>query len=155
LNDSDEVLLMRMDDPTTRPVGGQYKGAFWHLVGGRVEAEETIIDAAAREVFEETGIGRDDIEFGPLVWFGELDLVVHGIPTQLHQEFVVARTKQRALSLANLTDNEPDIVKGLEWFRLDRVAKGGETVYPGVLAIYLRDIIEGRYPDEPLEINLE
>lgn len=154
LNYADELLLMHTDDPKTRPIGGEYRGPFWQLIGGQIEANETVVEAAVREVFEETGIGKQDIEFGPVVWFGELDLILHGTLTHLRQQFIVARTRQKTFSLANLTHGEPEIVKCLAWFSLDRIVSSDEIIFPILLPDYLPDIIAGNYPKEPFEINL-
>ncbi len=154
LNDDGELLLMCIDDPLTRSVGEEYEGRFWALVGGQIEADETVLDAAIREAFEETGIGKEDIEFGPVVWFGEFDLILGGTLTHMKQEFMVARTSQRDFSLANLADYEARTVKRLEWFSLGRIEKSQEPIYPVLLPDYLPDIIAGKYPDEPFEIDL-
>jgi len=74
LNEADELLLMRVDDPQTRAVGKDYKGPFWNMIGGQIEAGESAMEAAIRELFEETGISERDVQFGPIVWFGEYDL---------------------------------------------------------------------------------
>ncbi len=154
LNDADELLLMCMDDPTITSIGEESSGPFWTLIGGEIEPNEAIRDAAEREVFEETGLGKGDIEFGPIVWFGELDLMLYGRPMHIRQEFIVARTKHRNISLDNLTRYEKEVVKKVSWFSLDRIMNGGEIVHPVVLPKYLPDIIAGRYPDKPLEIDL-
>jgi 8-oxo-dGTP pyrophosphatase MutT (NUDIX family) len=154
LNDANELLLMCMDDPTITSLGGEYSGHFWTLIGGEIEPDETIRDAAEREVFEETGLTRDDIEFGPQVWFGELDLILYGNPTHIKQEFLVARTQHRDISLANLTDGEKRVVKQVSWFSLDRITDSGEVIYPVLLPEYLPDVIAGKYPKAPREINL-
>ena len=154
LNDAGELLLMCMDDPTITSIGEESSGPFWTLIGGEIEPDETIWDAAEREVFEETGLGKKDVEFGPMVWFGELDLMLYGKPTHIRQEFIVARTKRRDISLANLTSYEKEVVKKVSWFSLDRIIHSGEVVHPVVLAKFLPDIIAGKYPEEPLEIDL-
>jgi 8-oxo-dGTP pyrophosphatase MutT (NUDIX family) len=41
---------------------GRRRGNYWCLPKGRVEQDETVIDAARREVFEETGIA--EVELG-------------------------------------------------------------------------------------------
>lgn len=154
LNDADELLLMCMDDPTITSIGEESRGPFWTLIGGEIESNETIRDAAEREVFEETGLGKEDIEFGPIVWFGELDLTLYGKPTHIRQDFIVARTKRKEISLVNLTSYEKEVVKRVSWFSLDRIINSGEVVHPVVLPNYLPDIIAGKYPEEPLEIDL-
>ena len=154
LNEADELLLMCIDDPSITSIGAEYRGRFWTLIGGEIEPSETIWDAAEREVFEETGLTRDVIEFGPHVWFGELDLILYGMPTHIRQEFVVARTRRRNVSLANLTDAEKKVVKQVAWFSLDRIIKSSDVIHPVRLPEYLPDVIAGKYPENPFEINL-
>jgi 8-oxo-dGTP pyrophosphatase MutT (NUDIX family) len=154
LNDADELLLMCMDDPKTMSIDGGYRGHFWTLIGGQIEANETVLEAAIREVFEETGICKEEIQFGPLVWFGEFDMILHDIPIHIRQQFIVARTKRRSFSLTNLTQDETEVVKYLEWFSYDRILNSGEQIYPVLLPNYLQEIIAGKYPEEPLEIDL-
>lgn len=45
-----------------------YKGLY-NLVGGKVDEEETYLDSSYRELFEETGITKDDITLSPLMDF--------------------------------------------------------------------------------------
>ncbi|THF82684.1 NUDIX hydrolase [Cohnella fermenti] len=54
------LMCRRRKDP--------YKGLS-NLVGGKIESEESGIDAAYRELREETGIGRDDIRLRHLMDF--------------------------------------------------------------------------------------
>jgi 8-oxo-dGTP pyrophosphatase MutT (NUDIX family) len=143
-----------MDEPTIRSMGVAYSGPFWTLIGGEIEPNETVREAAERELFEETGLTRKDVEFGPHVWFGELDLVLYGSPTHVRQEFLVARTQRKDVSLANLTDAEKKVVTQLSWFSLDRLISGGEVVHPIRLPEYLPDVIAGKFPEEPFTIDL-
>ena len=62
--DEEKILFCRrLSDP--------YKGKF-NLVGGKIEEGEDHFDAAYRELFEETGIRRGDVELvsekHPLCW---------------------------------------------------------------------------------------
>ncbi len=52
LSDTNEVLFLRMAHPTR---GGE----FWLLPGGGVRSNEAAVDALKREVWEETGLGRN------------------------------------------------------------------------------------------------
>jgi hypothetical protein len=81
-------------------------------------------------------------------------LILKGKPAHIRQEFIVARTKRRYISLANLTGYEKEVVKQVSWFSLDRIIHSGEVIPPAVLPKYLPDIIAGKYPEEPLEIDL-
>lgn len=154
LNDVDELLLVCIDDPKTKPIGGKYRGSFWTLIGGQIENNETIQQAATRELFEETGLKHQDVELGPVIWFGEIDLVLYGKPTHIKEKYIVARTSKKRVSPSNLTKDETGIVKQLAWFSLDQILRSKETIYPILLPNYLRDIIAGKYPKEPIKINL-
>lgn len=153
LNDRRQVLLLCMDDPRMRSVGESYRGRFWTLIGGQIERDETVLQAAAREVFEETGIREADVEFGPVVWFEELDLVMRDGPTRVKQQFVVGRTSASTLTLAHLTEEEPEVVKRIAWFSLEEVRTSAETIYPVLLPLHLPRIIAGDYPEQPLDLS--
>jgi 8-oxo-dGTP pyrophosphatase MutT (NUDIX family) len=110
LNSKKELLLMCVDDPRTYSVDGVPKGKFWCLTGGAIEPDETLEQAALREIYEETGIGSENIELGPVVWGGEFDLIFSGKFTHFKQKFIVAKTKQDKISLEFLTQDEKAVV---------------------------------------------
>lgn len=153
LNDSNQLLLMCMDDPGIRSVGEEYKGRFWMPIGGQREGNESVLETATREVFEETGIVSGDIDFGPVVWTEELDLVMPGGPMHIRQQYIAARTKQKSITLANLAGDEPQVVKGLAWFSLQEILESRETIYPVALRAHLPAIVAGAHPNEPLDIS--
>lgn len=154
LNREDKLLLMNTDDKGIKDADGQYSGRFWQLIGGSMEKDETIEQAIKRELFEETSIMYKDVQFGPVVWYGELDLIMHNVPTHIVQKFVFARTNQRSFSLDNLTTEEKSTVKELRWFSFEDIVNGTEIIYPIVLPQYLKPLIEGNIPQKPIAINL-
>lgn len=153
-NNQKELLLMCVDDPKTTSVEGKYSGPFWFPVGGAIEPGETIQEAALREVYEETGIKKEDIKLGPIVWFGEFDLILAGTPTHIKETFIVANTTQINIDLANLTSWEKAVVKKVDWFSLEKIKNCNQVIFPVLLPKYLPDIIAGNYPAEPIEIDL-
>ena len=154
INDNKELLLMHADDPSTTTPEGTYHGRFWFCIGGQIEPGESILNAAHRELQEETGINPKEVTFGPVVWYGEFDLVLYGKLRRLKQQFIVAHTKSTTLSLAHLTETEKKVIEKLEWFSLDRMRTSNELIYPIGLQDHLEDILNGHYPPEPIWIDL-
>ena len=139
-----------MENSGITAVGGPEQKRFWTLIGGRIEDCESLLDAARREVFEETGIRS--VSFGPVVWLEELDLSLRGQPTHVSQQYIVARTSEREITLAHLTEYEPSVVKQVAWFSLADVVSTTEMIYPLLLPLRLPDVIAGKYPPHPLDI---
>ena len=67
-DDRRRLLVIRRGQP---PMAGR-----WTLPGGRVERGETIVEAVAREVAEETGLG---VTVGPLVGVHEVVTADHHV----------------------------------------------------------------------------
>lgn len=123
LNHKDELLLMHIDDPRTRSIGNKYNGSFWVTIGGQIEINETVQEAAVRELFEETGIKRNEVNFGKIIWLRELDLIMYGKPYHIKEKYIAARTNKITVSTTNLTKDEIGVVKKIEWFSLQDITK--------------------------------
>lgn len=74
--EDDKVLLIKR--------GHEPRQGEWSLPGGRVELGESLIDAARREIKEETGL---DVDVGPLI---ELFDRVHRLGDRVEYHFVIA-----------------------------------------------------------------
>lgn len=154
LNNNDELLLMRAEDKSTTRPDGKYNGHFWFLIGGEQENNETIEETAKRELYEETGLKKEDYSLGPVVWQGEFDLILSGKLRHMKQKFIVARTSNDNVDLFNLTQPEKNVITDIKWFSLNDIKKCNEVIYPVLLPKYLPDIINNSYPAEPLTIDL-
>jgi 8-oxo-dGTP pyrophosphatase MutT (NUDIX family) len=154
LNEQDELLVLHFDDPRFYIVDGIYRGPVWALVGGKIEEGESLEEAALREIYEESGIAPEEVELGPVVWFGEFTLTISGKITCFKERFLVARTRQSAVTLDHLMPEEKPVVKKLSWLSLARIQQSEEIIYPVLLPEHLPAIIAGNYPAEPVEIDL-
>jgi 8-oxo-dGTP pyrophosphatase MutT (NUDIX family) len=154
LNAKNELLLLKVHDPKTTTPSGHYNGPFWFLAGGGIEPGENCEQATLREIFEETGITKEHITLGPIVWKGEFDLLINGVLIRQNQRFIVAKTATNNLSLENLLPEEKMVIKDIRWFSLDDIQKSSELIYPLCLREYLPDILRGCYPEKPIEIDI-
>ena len=152
VNPNKEVLFMAASYPKAH----KNKGLYWFPIGGGIEKNETPQEAAIREVYEETGIKDDEIELGPLIWFGESDIFMVNEDSycRVRQRFFVATTCKTVFSLENFTEDEKYFVKGMEWFSLETIKNSDEIIYPVLLPQYLPDILEKKYPKVPINIEL-
>ncbi|MBU1008108.1 NUDIX domain-containing protein [Candidatus Dependentiae bacterium] len=155
INDKKELLLMCVEDKKTTSADGTYSGPFWVLVGGGMEPGEDIKEAAFREIHEEAGLAKEDVELGPIVWHDEVHMVLAGTPTHINEQYIVAKVKtnNNKISNENFTDWEKEVVRKVDWFSLEQIRNIPEIVYPLSLMDYLPDALDGKYPEKPININ--
>jgi 8-oxo-dGTP pyrophosphatase MutT (NUDIX family) len=129
------LLLMRL-----HPAPGSIGAGLWATLGGRIEPWERVLQAARRELAEETGIV--DARLGPVVWYGEQILDIAGRPWHLRESFVLARCATTAVTDAGWTPEERQAIAELRWWSLaDLDAANPSAVMPPRLAAHLRDLL--------------
>ncbi|PIS00763.1 MAG: hypothetical protein COT84_05830 [Chlamydiae bacterium CG10_big_fil_rev_8_21_14_0_10_35_9] len=154
INDEQKLLLMCANDQKTTSKDGSYCGKFWFPIGGEIEPGESLIDAATRELKEETGLNKEDVTFGPIVWFGSFEMVINGMLTRLKQKFIIAHTKNKSITLKYLTSDEKKVIEKIQWMSFEQICNHNEVIYPVVLKDYLPNILNKNYPTEPIWIDL-
>ena len=87
---------MCADDPKTTTPDGKYHGKLCFPVDGEIEEDESIKEAAIWELHEETGITEEEVKLGPIVWYGDCELMLNDTLTHLKQTFI--ETKSEDLS---------------------------------------------------------
>jgi 8-oxo-dGTP pyrophosphatase MutT (NUDIX family) len=141
LDRTDRILLMkgRLPSAPERP------GA-WFTVGGGVEPGETFIEAAAREVREETGIV--DFVLGPVVWVRE-GVMRMPEPMLFKECYVLARCDGGEPNRDGWNAFERELIDDIRWWTVPDLQATTDRVFPPGLALRLPDLIAGRLPAEP------
>ena len=134
------VLLFCGSDPARDDIGAAPK--WWFTVGGQARPGETLQQAAAREVFEETGLRAAAADMVGPVWRRDAMLDFNNAVVRSHELFFVHRTRRFDPSTTGHTALEHRYIHGYRWCDADDIAtlvRAGEAVYPVQLAELLPD----------------
>ncbi|HWF79018.1 MAG TPA: NUDIX domain-containing protein [Streptosporangiaceae bacterium] len=126
------VLLLHGFDPA-RP-----EEPYWFTVGGGAQPGESLVQAAARELFEESGISARPEDLGEPVWHEVADFNFDGRWFRQEQDFFFLRVGSPDVRGDALTDEEAAVVTGHRWWTIDELESTGESFYPAELPALLR-----------------
>lgn len=126
------VLLLHGFDPARRDE------PYWITVGGGAQPGESLAEAAARELLEETGISARPDELGEPVWHEVAEFDFQGRWYRQEQDFFFLRVGSPQVRADGRTDEEATVVTGHRWWSIDELASTDETFYPAELPGLLR-----------------
>jgi 8-oxo-dGTP pyrophosphatase MutT (NUDIX family) len=151
IDETHRVLLIRECFGAVRdPKASIPEGPIWVLPGGGVEPGESPEQAAARELWEETGIAN--AELGPWIWTREKLLIINGRKLLMDERYCLARVSNTTVSRDNLTDSEQETVLEYRWWSLNDLADSNDLIAPRGLAGFLAPILDGEIPSEPVRL---
>lgn len=156
--DAVRVVVHDLDDRVlllwTHDVAAPELGNWWELPGGGIDAGETYLEAAIRELREETGIVVTPDQVGPPLW-ERIGVFRHRAVRHVQREVVVEvrlGVVGGALDASQRLDYELEDYTDHRWWPVAELVRSSERFYPGRLPELLPDLLAGREIDEPVEI---
>lgn len=148
LDERDQVLLFHTRSPDYPELG-----TWWELPGGGIDAGESYLDAAVRELREETGfvVGRDRV--GPPTWTRTSTFKCRGSRRVQDEVVVTARLAGVApeVDVAGQLDYELAAYLAARWWPMAELLATADRCYPGRLPELLPALLAGEPVAEPFE----
>lgn len=150
------VLLVDEDDRVLLFYSRDYMGPgveYYVTPGGGIDDGETLVEAAVREVFEETGLRIDPGALGPVVaesegdWSDSPELVIHSSDAYFFlrvPHFDPVRDGLEQIEQAEFT--------AARWLTLPEVTEIDDRIFPARVADLLKGLLAGAVPVAPVRL---
>lgn len=149
LDAADQLLVFRTHDPNYPELG-----QWWELPGGGLDEGETYVEAAVRELREETGLVIAPDEVGPPSWRRQSSFI-YRTERRLQSE-TIAKVRLTVVAPdideSQREEQEADDYTGFRWMPLAEVLVSKDRFYPGRVPELLPDFLAGKEIDEPFEL---
>ncbi len=146
IDETGKVLLFRIEDPYDS------KPPLWITPGGGVEPGEALVEAAARELAEETGAVVEPAELGEPVARCQGEWTFRGQRLYSVDSFFAWRTERFEPSTAGWEPLEHELHAAWRWWAIDEIDTTSVAVLPARLGDVVRSILQGAIGPSPIEL---
>jgi 8-oxo-dGTP pyrophosphatase MutT (NUDIX family) len=123
--------------------------SFWFTPGGGLEPGETVREAAARELQEETGLSAI---IGPEVAYRLEDVTLFKKQVCVDERYFLVRSKTSVIDTSLLASTEGDEVLEVGWWSMTELAKSTDCFEPaGMIALAAR-LAREDFPKMPVNL---
>ena len=126
------VLLLQGFDPA-KP-----SSLHWVTIGGGLDDGEGTAQAAARELWEESGINATADELIGPVWQRTTEFSFAGMRYRQDEDFYILRVGEVQVSLANLDPIERATITSYRWWSREELTATTEAYFPAELPELMR-----------------
>ena len=141
LDPLDRVLLYRFEDERVSdpalPPDRQPRSA-WALIGGGIQDGESLIEAARRELHEETGL--TSVALGRVVLERRKSMLIDGDPVLFDERILIGRTRATVLSWEGLEPAERIVFQEMRWWPLADLRATEDVIFPDGLADLIAEL---------------
>ncbi|KJV45535.1 DNA mismatch repair protein MutT [Pantoea sp. BL1] len=109
---------------------------YWATPGGALENHESWKQAAIRELFEETGITRAQLD-DPIGYRAFKMQLPSGEVVLAQEQYYTVQVIQQEISTAGWSQHEREVMSDYHWWKLEELICSGERYYPENLAALL------------------
>jgi pyruvate carboxylase len=148
LDARERVLLWHVRWDTGRPELGEG----WCTPGGGVDPGESLAEAAARELAEETGLAVPPAALGEVVAWSEGYAELSFASGTFRDDHFLLRVDAHEVSTAGHEALERGHILGHRWWAVEELEAAGAVTVPMCLTWLIRAAREGRLPGTPVRL---
>lgn len=129
IDQHDRLLMFRFDV--------EWRDPFWVTAGGECDPDESFIDAARRELFEETGIDADPGE--QIARICPEFVTVEGEPVKADERYFRVHVRETRIDTSNHTELEQRVMQEHRWFTQEELRAWPEAIFPENIAELMKE----------------